>query len=144
MLSLFNSFEPIQCLAFLFIPDAGQLRSTLNSFKTNVATHFPIGYVTDFITILNDNGTTTLNLLEVTVPTGIPGTGSTLTLDLGHQLDYILNATVGEFVSPEASTTVTFYEETAFYWDILVSILAGLYILRRILGSHLIPKFNLR
>jgi len=118
-----TQFSVTSCLTFLFVPDAGYLNTTLSNFKSNVATHFPVGYLTDFISIMSTT-TATLPTFEATVPNGIPGTGSTLTLDATNALDFILEADVGQYTSPSASSTVTFYEYTIFYWEYIVDFLA--------------------
>lgn len=135
-------FSIISCSAFLFVPDAGYLSDTIDNFRENVMTHFPLGYLSDFMTILEDTPESSLTVIDATIPNGIVGSGSNISLSLNGVLDPILNATTSTYTNSSASSTETFYEITVGYWRIIVYILAFLYILRRILGSHVIPEHN--
>jgi hypothetical protein len=135
-----TSFSPISCITFLFVPDSGYLNDTLVSFKKNVATHFPLGYVYDLVTILSTTTQSTIPVIDATVPVGIPGTGSHIHLDLAHSLDFILNATSSIYSSGTATSTQTWYQITSYYWNLFIYISLGIYIFGRVLGSHLIPK----
>jgi len=136
-----GNFDTIQCVSFLIIPDAGYLSDTLNNFRVNVSTHFPLGYITDLYGILSTTTQGTLEVVDVTLPMfGNPH----IRLDLTNVLDPILNATTSQFFNGDiSSSTETFYEVTSFYWDILVYAMTVFYIIGRILGSHLIPKIRL-
>jgi hypothetical protein len=131
------------CLAYLLIPDTGQLQTILTDFKDNVATHFPLGYVTDFLLTMSTTSTTSLNIIDVQIPEGMAGTGATLKLDITHVFDPILNAKVDKFIYKNSAgigqiaTSTTLYEYTSFWWEMIIYILAGLYLLARILGMHL-------
>jgi len=127
------------CLAFLFIPDANYLNGTINNFKTNVSTHFPLGYITDFLSILSTSTEGTLTVIDATLP--MLG-GPHVHLSIANVLDPLLNATTSQFTNESAPSTDTFYEITSHYWNILVYIGTLLYLLGRILGSHLIPDFG--
>jgi hypothetical protein len=137
-----TEFNPISCLAFLLIPDAGLVYDSLSSFRTNVSTHFPLGYVTDLFSIFSTTTERGLPVIDATIPPGIPGTGASIHLDLAHSLDFILNATTSSFANISASSTDTFYDITSYYWNIFVYISIALYLARRILGSHVIPKIR--
>jgi len=136
-----GNFDTIQCVSFLIIPDAGYLSDTLNNFRVNVSTHFPLGYITDLYGILSTTTQGTLEVVDVTLPMfGNPH----IRLDLTNVLDPILNATTSQFFNGDiSSSTETFYDVTSFYWDILVYAMTVFYIIGRILGSHLIPKIRL-
>jgi len=136
-----GNFDTIQCVSFLIIPDAGYLSDTLNNFRVNVSTHFPLGYITDLYGILSTTTQGTLEVVDVTLPMfGNPH----IRLDLTNVLDPILNATTSQFFNGDiSSSTETFYDVTSFYWDILVYVMTVFYIIGRILGSHLIPKIRL-
>lgn len=138
-----TSFSTTGCLAFLFIPDSGLIYDSLYNFKTNVSTHFPLGYVTDFISIMSTSTVGTLPSFDFDTPTGfgVPPVHFEFTFD--HVFDYILNAsTSASFKSLGAMSDETFFEQTDFYWTILIYILTGFYILRRILGRGVIPHFK--
>ena len=136
-----GKFDVALCSGELLTPDAGLIYESLGNFKDNVSTHFPLGYVTDFLNILYDNATDTIPMLTATVPNGIPGAGSHLSIGMnGHELDYLWNATTSSFVSPEASSTETFKDVVGFYWNWLLWIATGMYIISRILGSNVLPN----
>ena len=136
-----GQFDTIQCLAFLFIPDSGYISETMGNFKDNVLTHFPLGYVTDFLNILSTTTVGSLTVIDATIPNALPfGNGQHIHLDLTHSLDYILNATSSIYNNASASSTQTFYEITSYYWDLIVYICALMYIMGRILGWSVIPS----
>lgn len=128
-------FNVINCLTFFFIPDSGYLADTLHNFATNAATHFPLGYITDLISILSTTTVGSLPTIDATLPNGIAGGGAHLHLDPTHSLDYILNANMGIY----GTSTQTFYQMTSVYWNYIVDVLALFYIIGRVVGSSLIP-----
>jgi len=70
----FNTqFSVPSCIAFLFIPDAGYLFDSLSNFRENVMTHFPLGYVNDFISIISTSTESTLTIINATLPNGVMG-----------------------------------------------------------------------
>jgi len=137
-----GGFDPMQCLAFLFVPDSVYLSRSLDTLYQNVLTRFPMGYVTDLIAILSTTTESSLPLIDATIPDGVAGSGSSIHVELAHSLDYILNATTSAFANESASSTETFFEITNGYWKIVVYLLAVLYMLRRILGAGMIPSFG--
>jgi len=141
-LFLNTNFSTIGCLSFLFIPDSYLIQQSLINFKDNALTHFPIGYFTDFVDIITDNATSTLPVIDATVPNGVIGTGSHIRLDLSHSLDYVLNATSSQFNNASASSTETFYQITSRYWRYILYVLLTFYLLGRILSSTVIPKVH--
>jgi len=124
----------------LFIPDALSLRTSIEALRNGVLATWPVGYVTRIVEILNASTTAELPVFYAKIPNGVMGAGAEITLDLNHSLDFILNATTSSFANISASSTDTFYEFTSTYWNTIIYILLALYILRRILGSHIIPK----
>jgi len=134
-----GEFGTINCITFLLIPDSYYLSNTLNEFKTKVATHFPLGYITDFVGIMSTSTVGSLTVINATLPNALPGGGSSINLNLTGVLNPILNATTSIFTNSSASSTDTLFTITNRYWKIILYILAGLYIFRRILGSHIIP-----
>lgn len=134
-----TNFNPISCFVFLFVPDQTLINESLTNVKNNVLQSFPIGYVTDFITIMATTSTTTLTVIDATLPNVLPGGGARVQLNLSHALDWALYATSSKFNNASASSTKTLYEITNEYWKIIVYIGALLYILSRLLGPRLIP-----
>jgi len=139
-----TGFDTIKCLSFLFIPDSGYLNDTITAFKDKVAQNFPLGYVTHFLSILTATSTADLVVINATVPPGVVGSGATVYLSLNGVLDPILNATSSSFISGNATSTDSFYDITAGYWKTIVYILTLFYIITRVLGSHLLPRFGNR
>jgi len=132
--SLSTSFSFVDCLASLFVPNQQDLDATLSLAEQNIFTHFPFGYVNDFIQIVST--TTEGSLVALNATTSLPILGNAhITLDLSHQLDYVLNATTSSFTNESASSTETFYDITSYYWKIIVYLSAVFYLLWRIIGS---------
>jgi len=140
--NVLSGFSVTNCLAFLFIPDAGLVYDSLTDFRDKVSTHFPLGYLTDFIGIISTTTTSSLTVINATVPSVLPGHGSSITLSLTGILDSVLYATTSQFTMAGASTTQTFYDFTSYYWRIFVYLGAFLYIFGRIVGSHLVPSLG--
>lgn len=131
-----------QCIRVLVVPDSTAFNILASTLKDSVLNRFPIGYATDFVSIISSTATSSLVLLDFTVPPGIPGTGAHFSFDIANSLDFVLNATTSTFNNSSATSTETLFEITDRYWRILVYIGVGLYILRRIFGSHIIPNTN--
>jgi len=123
----------------VFVPDNFVFSTFIGDLHDNVLTHFPIGYITDFVSIISTSTIGTLTVLSATVPNGVVGTGSHIELDMTGVLDQFLNATTGTFTNSTASSTETLFEITNRYWKYILYILTLLYMLRRILGATLIP-----
>lgn len=142
-LYLNTDFSPIQCAVFLVVPDSGYVSSAMDNLKENVLTHFPLGYISDFVNIISTTTVGTLTAIDTDLPAGLGiGSGYHVTLDLTNVLDPILNATTTtNFMTSSASSTRTFYEITNDYWKIFVYLGTLLYIIFRIIGKgHEQPK----
>lgn len=128
-------------LCELFIPSKTDMASIIRTATSTILNKFPLGYVTSFVSTISSTATSSIPIFSATIPAGMAGAGASITLDISHSLDYILNATTSaDFMSGTATSTQTFYELTETYWNIFVYIGVFLYILYRILGSALIPK----
>jgi len=141
-----TSFSFLQCMSdlmlYAFVPTQSEINGFGTTLHDNVLTHFPLGYITDFVSIISTTTASTLTVFDAIVPAGIPGTGSHISLDLNHVLDPYLNATTGSFRNSSASSTETLFVITNRYWAYIVYILTLFYILGRILGTHLIPRIR--
>jgi len=136
-------WDTSSCLAYLFIPDAGMLFDTIKNFRDRVATHFPLGYVTDFLRILSTTTTSAIPVINATLPGGVGGSGSNFSFSLtASTTAWFWNSTVGDFANESAPDTRTLFEIVSDYWNPVVYFLLVLYILRRILGAHVIPEFQ--
>jgi len=138
-----TSFDFFECFSdltiYLFVPNQSELNNLVDTLHTGVLVHFPLGYVTDFIDILSTTTVGTLTPINATLPSGVIGAGATINLDITNSFDTMLEATTGVFTNASASSTDTFFDITNSYWEIVLYVLAGLYIIRRILGSGVIP-----
>jgi len=137
-----TNFSASQCLTLLFTPNADLIGMYVSNSKAALTTHFPIGYITDFVSILATTSSSSITVINATVPSGVVGGGSHISLNLNGSLNSILNATSSRYNNASASSTQTFYQITSYYWNLILYILCGFYIFRRILGSHMIPHFN--
>jgi len=131
-----------KALKYLFIPDGPTIATYWDYAWNNITTSFPIGYVTDFVTIMSTTTASSLTVIDATIPTGIAGAGASIHLDLANVLDPFLYATTSSFVNSSASSTDTFYDITSVYWNKIVWFLFFMYILTRILGTAIIPNFK--
>jgi len=137
----FDFFGCLYSLAVvLFIPDTAGLNNMFDTMKQDVLYSFPLGYVTDFIDIMSTSTVGTLSVLDLHTPAALGFGSNHMRLDLAHSLDWILYSTSTIFSSAESTTTQNFYQVTSYYWRIILYVLAGFYIIGRILGSHIIPS----
>lgn len=116
------------------------LSSTLSA--DNLKYRFPLGYVTDFVTIISTSTESSLVVVDATLPSVLPGGGAHIRIDLSHILDPVLNATSTIFNNASAPSTQTFYEITSHYWNIVLYLAVVFYIIARIVGSHIVPDLG--
>lgn len=134
-----------QALVWAVVPTDDDIDDLLSRLHENVLTHFPVGYITDFVSIMSTTTASSLTIIDATLPSTLGlGTGNRIQLDLTGSLDFILNATSTIFNNSSATSTQTFFEITNYYWKIILYILLAFYIVGRIIGSHLIPDFQNR
>lgn len=132
----------VPCLVSLVVPSSQTLTDDITRLRNGFLSSWPLGYITRIITILTASTTASLPVLSATVPNGVVGAGAHITLDLNHSLDYILYSNVGSFANESASSTDTFFNITNYYWKIMVYLAVAFYIMRRIMGSHIVPHFH--
>lgn len=131
--SIFSLENFRQCIGFLFVPSKSVIDEAIQDTKEEILVKFPIGYVTDFITILTDTSTSTIPSLDMTLPSAL-GFGNDLNLTLSLDVfGILLNANGGNMTD---NNDQTFYEFTSYYWNILIYLLTFFYILKRILGEN--------
>jgi len=139
-----TNFNLLTCgqdlITYAFVPTSDAISYNLQILHDDILTHFPLGYITDLVTILSTSTVGTLVPIDATVPNGVVGAGASIHLDLTHVLDPYLNATTSRFNNSSASSTQTLYEYTEGYWEIFVIVSALLYMLGRILGRNVTMK----
>lgn len=131
-------WDVVGCLVSLVIPPQSVLQNDFDQLKDGLFEKWPLGYVTRMIEILAASTTRDMPVLSATIPQGVIGAGASITLDINGVLDQFLYATTGQFINSSAPSNRTLYDITNDYWEIFVYICLGLYILRRLLGAHLI------
>jgi len=129
-------------LIYLFVPDSSGMVQNVNKVKNEAITRFPVGYFTDFVRIMSTSSTSSLPVINATVPSTLPGGGSHITLSFNNALDFALNATTSRFSNVSASSTRTLGEITLDYWRILVYLSAFAYIIIRITGANFMHKIG--
>jgi len=135
--SLANVCNPLyglslgDCLTLLFWPGSQAISDDF-LILTNIP---PFGYAFRVYNILTASTTSTLTVIDATIPAILPGGGAHIHLDANHVLDSVLNATTSLYTSVEASSTQTFYQITSPYWNAIVKTLTAVYILGRIFGT---------
>lgn len=129
----------------IFVPTDEQWKEVADTIREGVLEKWPLGYVTDFFTILSTTTVGTLTVIDATIPRGLGlGTGHYIRLDLNNVLDPYLYATTSQFFgdNPNTDSTATLYDITSGYWKIFVYLGALLYMLARIIGAGLIPSVS--
>jgi len=138
-----NAFVLEDCVKALFLPKPQDFRYSFDLLKNGMLSYWPLGYITDFATILSTTSEMTAIGISAIVPSGIPGTGSEINLSLSSTtLSYIYDATVGSFVNSSAPDTRSFYDITNDYWEIIVYLLLGIYLISRVISSVFVPDYN--
>jgi hypothetical protein len=133
-LPISGSFDVIQCMHFLFVPDAQQLHDTFMSAKDGILTRVPWGYVTRFVTILSDPSTVSLPTISDTFPTN--GTGDTLTVSFDPG-DMLAGAgTVIDSIHDPLDSSVNFSDTFKPMVALLISLAVLLEIIADLTGSH--------
>lgn len=136
--NVLSGFDASQCVYGLIYPNPTVFSALFNQLKISYGRAIPIGYVTRFAEILTSTSSSALPVISATIPNGVVGAGSVISLDPNNALDFVLNATTSSFVNSSASSSESFYVITNRYWTNFISLLFVLYIVRRIIGSHLI------
>jgi len=124
-----------------FVPDQDKMKSFIQKLKDGFITKFPVGY----FYVLYDSfltPATSIPVFSATIPNGVVGSGASITLDLDHSLDYILNATTSSFINSSAPSSDTLYDITSPYWNILVYLALGFYVLTRLLGTGVVGNLG--
>lgn len=107
-------------------------------FLDNFAYLWPFGYFTDFWRLVNPNRVATssslctLPVITYTIPSGLPGQGKSLVIDVNNSLDMLLYAT-----STYLGTNDTFFDITDYYFEKMLWFLAVIYMIARF-----VPLFN--
>lgn len=128
-----GSFSISNCLAYMFVPDSGQLIDSLNSFKNGFLIRVPWGYLTRFVQIVSSPATTTLPSISYTFDSNSPLHGATWNIDTnamiaggGDVLDAIQNVDSGRTLKD------VFYPLV----QLLVAIAVVFQIVHDLTGSH--------
>lgn len=132
-------FQFKDCMTFAFIPTTNDIKKFGSTISVGVLSKFPVGYVWNFYTILLSSTTAALPVIDATIPDGVAGAGSHIRLEItSDTLSYLMNATTSRFTNASAPSTQSFASIVGYYWNILVYIGVGGYILSRVMGSHVI------
>jgi len=137
--NVLSGFDPEDCIYNLIFPNNISYPRLFNQMKEVYGRAWPIGYVTRFYEILSSS-TPLYITFTAQLPNNLVGVVPPITLDFNGILDNTLNSKASDY--GYGSSTETLYETTSYYWDIIIYIAMGLYMLRRIIGSHIIPKIK--
>jgi len=133
--NLLSGFNLVDCLISVFWPSTEIFDQKLIEIKDLIDTSWPLGYISQTLGVfMATTSSSTLPIFNATIPDGVVGAGSSLTLDLADVV-WIFNATS----SMTSSSTETLGEKVGFYWNLVVYLALGFYILRRLMGGRLIP-----
>lgn len=81
-----GDFNMTNCLSGLFIPDAGQVQTTLAGARDGIITRMPWGYITRFVNIVSATTTSPLPTWEVEVAMNTASDTTTFSFDPGDML----------------------------------------------------------
>lgn len=84
--NVLNGFDTSRCIAFLFIPDGGQLNDTMNNLKNGFLLRAPWGYFTRMYTIWQTTSTGTLPTITIKVPMGNATDYANVSANMGDML----------------------------------------------------------
>jgi len=105
--------------------------------------NFPVGFLTEFISIMSTTTSEELPVLSAHLPSALGLGQQELEVTVSStSLAWLWNSTTGEFINESAPSSDTLYEITVVYWRILVYLSAFMYMLYRVFGSFLIPGFD--
>jgi len=135
-----SSFNLVDCLSLLLIPNSTQLTESVKNFATKAKGVFPIGYFTDFVSILSTTTVTAIPVISATIPSGIAGAGASVNLDLSHSIDWLLNSSSTIWATQQNVPEESFVDVITPYWEYLIYIALGFYLVSRVLGSHIIGR----
>jgi len=128
-------------ITWSFVPTPDAVSYITNQIYDMILVHFPIGYITDFVSIMSTSSVGTLQVFNATIPNGVVGAGSEISLDFTNALDYILYAT-SSYSEGQASTTETFFDFTNYYWKIFLYMGVFFYMLARIIKLRNHQKYD--
>jgi len=138
-----GNFDTLGCLQYILLPHKADFVDFFDEMKDGALSYFPLGFVTDFVSVLATSTQASFLGISATVPPGIPGTGSHIQIGISSTtLDYVYGATVGQFLNESAPDTRTLYEITYEYWEIICYIALLFYLIARILGSIIVPQLG--
>jgi len=129
-----STFDPVACVYYLIIPDSTDVSVFFNVFQSTVLSAMP--FVGSFWT----TSATSLPTLSATIPSGLPGAGSSISLPLTGKI--MGTGSILSTATSTASSTATLYSLTRGYWDTFVYLCLGFYILSRLLSSHIFSKLK--
>jgi len=144
--NVLSGFNPQDCfgtlLTSLFVINDTQAAILVGILHDDVLTRFPLGYITDFVGIISSStATSTLPFIDAVIPPGVAGAGAHAVLAITpHMLDYVWNATTSQFTNSSAPSTETLAQIVEGYWDKVVYLLLLIYLLSRLIGSHLFSR----
>lgn len=135
-------FDFGKCMSITFVPSGKDLKDFGSVVSTGMLSKFPLGYVWNFYQILLSTSTRAIPLISAKMPQAMAGQGAQLDLAINaNTLDFVWNATTSAFLNVSAPDTRTFEEIVGDYWNIVVYISIGLYLLMRIMGSGIIGSW---
>jgi hypothetical protein len=140
--NVISGFDFGKCMAFAFIPSTEQINQFGNTLSQGVFYKFPLGYVWSVLDVMSTTTAIAMPRLEAELPTalGIGNGGISVGIDAG-MFDYILYATSSKYANASNGySSQSFFDFTYFYWKIFVYLAVAIYLLRRILGSHVIGE----
>ena len=130
-----GTFDMVNCLAGLFIPDAGQVQATIQGAQEGILTRMPWGYVTRFVGIVGGTGTTTLSTTyTATVAMNTASDTTELSFNPGDM--FAGGATLVDSIESPYDSSVTFRSVFEPIIKLSIAVMVVLTIFSDITGSH--------
>jgi len=126
-------FNPVSCLSFLFIPDAGYTEFVLTNLKENVITHFPFGYLTRFYNVLATSTVIALPEISYTFGSSSPAVldGKTFSIDV---YDYLGSTSPINSIRTDDGEDQSIWDVVDPIFTVMVSIAVLFVIINDLLG----------
>lgn len=130
-----GTFDMIDCLSGLFIPDASQIQATIVGAQQGILTRMPWGYITRFVTIVGGTGTTTLST-TYTVEVALNTASDTTNISFNPGDMFAGGGALVDSIHSPYDSSVTFRSVFEPIIKLTIGLLVLFQIVHDITGSH--------
>lgn len=130
-----GTFDMVNCLAGLFVPDANQIQVTIQGAQQGILTRMPWGYITRFVGIIGGNGTTTLST-TYSVEVAMNNASDTTQISFNPGEMFTGGASLVDSIHSPYDSSVTFRSVFEPIIKLSIALLVLFQIVHDITGSH--------